>query len=184
MLFGICTLPSSIDPNGLYTKFGPRHITSSSNDKPRAWNFLFSNHNLKNTLKGKYLRKVLLLFMPFSFLEEGPTTLSAMLINPGEISLNFSAILQPPKKAELFIVPALCYSKCNSSAVLSVTDENRQFAASWENNRRNEKTNDNSQDLWPRERRATSFSHIQSWKTWVQFSSFHHQQIIRMFPVP
>lgn len=41
MPFGICTLLSSIDPNGLYTKFGPRHITSSSNDKSRAGNFLF-----------------------------------------------------------------------------------------------------------------------------------------------
>lgn len=68
--------------------------------------------------------------------------------------------------------------------LIAVTDENRQFAASWENNRRNEKTNNNSQVLWPRERRATSFSHIQSWTTQIQFSSFHHQQIIRMFPIP
>lgn len=181
----ICILLSSIDYNGLYTKFRPGHITSSSNDKSTAWNFLFSNHNLKNTLKGKSLRKVLfLVFIPISFLEEVPTTLSPTLVNPEEISPNFSAILQPLKKAELFIVPVLCYSKCNSSAVVSVTDENRQFAASWENNRRNEKTNDNSQDPWPRERRVTSFSHIQSWKTWIQFSSFHPQQIIQMFPIP
>lgn len=65
----------------------------------------------------------------------------------------------------------------------AVTNEHSQFSASWENNERNEKTNGNSQVLWPRDRTLTSFAHIQSWTTWIQFSPFHQQQINQMFPI-
>lgn len=50
--------PVSIDPNGLYKKFGPKHIISSSIHRSRAPHFFLSDHNLKNTLRRKSQRKV------------------------------------------------------------------------------------------------------------------------------